>query len=346
MKTEAVILGGGRGKRMGSDVPKQYMELKGFPLISYSIRAFEESFVDSIILVCSAGDEEYCKREIVDKYGFKKVRRIVSGGAERYHSVLNGLKAAEAEYVFIHDGARIFVNEDILKRLYDSVRECGACVAAMPVKDTIKLADEGGYVEYTPARERLWQVQTPQVFETKLIRDAYLKLEQREKDLQKAGVKITDDAMVLEYFSDRKIRLVPGSYENIKITTPEDMAVARAYLDSEAGRIIGRKDEHRVVINTEDVLYFESVDDKTFAYTKSDVIRVDNSLQGILEQIDDIRFFRCSRSMIINVSKVRVLKSLSSNRIDATLENGEHILISRTYASDFRKLLKGGIRRG
>ena len=113
-----------------------------------------------------------------------------------------------------------------------------------------------------------------------------------------------------------------------------------------SNRLIGRKDEERVVIDPPDVLYFESVDDKTFAYTEGDVLKVDSSLQGVLEILDDIRFFRCSKSMIINVNKVRVLKSLSSNRIDATLENGEHILISRTYASDFRKLLKGGVSRG
>ena len=111
-------------------------------------------------------------------------------------------------------------------------------------------------------------------------------------------------------------------------------------------RLIGRIDDRRIVIDAEEILYFETVDDKSFAYTASEVIRLDDSLQGILETLDDIRFFRCSKSMIININKVRVLKSMSSNRIDATLENGEHIMISRTYASDFRKILKGGMLRG
>ena len=111
-------------------------------------------------------------------------------------------------------------------------------------------------------------------------------------------------------------------------------------------KIVGKKDEDRVVIDSDDILYFESVDDKTFAYTESDVFRVDNTLQGIIVSMGDDRFFRCSKSMIINVDKVRVLKSMSSNRIDATLENGEHIQISRVYASEFRKLLKGGSNRG
>lgn len=113
-----------------------------------------------------------------------------------------------------------------------------------------------------------------------------------------------------------------------------------------AARLVGKKDESRVVINTDDILYIESVDDKTFAYTENDVLRLDDTLQGVITLLDDIRFFRCSKSMIINIDKVRVLKSLSSNRIDAALENGEHIIISRTYAVDFRKLLKGGVTHG
>jgi DNA-binding LytR/AlgR family response regulator len=129
-----------------------------------------------------------------------------------------------------------------------------------------------------------------------------------------------------------------------KEVTPKIKRILDA-LNGENNRLVGRKDDKQVVVDTGEILYIESVDDKTFAYTEGDVVRVDNTLQGITEALDDIKFFRCSKSMIINVDKVRVLKSLSSNRIDATLENGEHILISRTYASDFRKLLKGGAPR-
>ncbi len=111
-------------------------------------------------------------------------------------------------------------------------------------------------------------------------------------------------------------------------------------------RIVGRKEENRVVIDADDIMYFESVDDKTFVYTENDVLRVDYTLQGIIATLQDERFFRCSKSMIINVDKVKLLRSMSSNRIDATLENGEHVLISRAYASDFRRLLKGGDDRG
>ncbi len=113
-----------------------------------------------------------------------------------------------------------------------------------------------------------------------------------------------------------------------------------------SSRLVGKKDGNMIVIDKDDIYYIESVDDKTFAYTSDDVIRLDNSLQGVMGILDDIRFFRCSKSMIINIDRVRVLKSLSSNRIDAALENGEHIIISRTYATDFRKLLRGGSSRG
>ena len=113
-----------------------------------------------------------------------------------------------------------------------------------------------------------------------------------------------------------------------------------------SSRLVGKKDGNMIVIDKDDIYYIESVDDKTFAYTCDDVIRLDNSLQGVMGILDDIRFFRCSKSMIINIDRVRVLKSLSSNRIDAALENGEHIIISRTYATDFRKLLRGGSSRG
>ncbi|MBR6256943.1 MAG: LytTR family transcriptional regulator DNA-binding domain-containing protein [Lachnospiraceae bacterium] len=145
------------------------------------------------------------------------------------------------------------------------------------------------------------------------------------------------------------IRRITGGEDELILRYKEVTPDIKRILDVINGgnnRLIGRKDEERVVIDTEDVLYFETVDDKTFAYTVGEVLKVDSSLQGVLETLDDIRFFRCSKSMIININKVRVLKSLSSNRIDATLENGEHILISRTYASDFRKLLKGGVSHG
>lgn len=231
MKTTAIVLAGGRGKRMNSDLPKQFLMIQDKPVLYYSLKAFEDSFIDSIVLVVSADDMEYCRKEIVEKYGFHKVETIVTGGKERYHSVLNGIKAApECDYIFIHDGARPFVTQDMLQRLLDCVTETGACVAGMPVKDTIKIADESGYIATTPNRNLVWMIQTPQVFSYGLIKKAYLLLEKDEYSLLEQGISITDDAMVVETLLGEKVKLVEGSYRNIKITTPEDMGVAEGFL--------------------------------------------------------------------------------------------------------------------
>ena len=228
MKNAAVVLAGGSGKRMHADVPKQYMTLCGHPLLYYSLHAFEESFIDEIILVTAAGEEEHCRETIVERYGFDKVRAIVPGGKERYHSVIQGLKAVstDADYIFIHDGARPFITQEILERVLGDVQEKQACVVGMPVKDTIKIADAQGFVADTPKRASVWQVQTPQVFAADLIRRAYGKMEKEETDLLARGVEITDDAMIVELLTKQKVFLTQGNYENIKITTPEDMKYA------------------------------------------------------------------------------------------------------------------------
>lgn len=229
-KCTAIVLAAGRGTRMQSSIPKQYLLLKGKPALYYSLKVFQESFVDKIILVASENDMEHCRHDIVRRFGFDKVAAVVAGGKERYHSVQRGLKAAgECDYIFIHDGARPFVTADILGRAYACVREHGACVAGMPVKDTIKIADEHGFALSTPRRDRVWMVQTPQAFSGNLIRDAYSALAEKEEELVRQGVRITDDAMVVETFTDVKVKLVEGSYENIKITTPEDLQVAESF---------------------------------------------------------------------------------------------------------------------
>ena len=183
-------------------------------------------------MVAAEDDMEYCQQEIVNRYGFKKVVSIVAGGKERYHSVLNGIKAAgECDYIFIHDGARPFVTQDMLVRLLETVKESHACVAGMPVKDTIKIADDNGFIATTPKRELVWMIQTPPVFDFALIQKAYLKLEKDEYSLLQKGISITDDAMVVEMLLGEKVKLVEGSYQNIKITTPEDLAIAEGFLD-------------------------------------------------------------------------------------------------------------------
>ena len=226
-RTAAIVLAAGRGSRMKSKIQKQYLLLKGKPVLYYSLKAFEESFIDEIILVTGEEEIEYCRKEIVEKYGFTKVSHIVTGGKERYHSVFCGLQAlTDCDYVFIHDGARPFVTEQILERAYETVQKEHACVVGMPVKDTIKLADENGFAKETPRRDLLWMIQTPQVFSYALVKSAYASFLEREQELLAQGIKMTDDAMVVETFTDTGIRLVEGSYENIKITTPDDIPLA------------------------------------------------------------------------------------------------------------------------
>lgn len=225
-KNTAIVLAAGQGKRMNSRVQKQFLEIGGRPVLYYSLRCFQNcSLIDDIILVTGEESIEYCRNEIVKKYGFHKVTHVIPGGKERYDSVYAGLCACEkSDYVFIHDGARPFITEDILFRGMEAVRETGACVVGMPSKDTIKLSDEEGFILQTPDRKHVWMIQTPQIFSYSLIRQAHDNI--RKKDMSM----ITDDAMVVEQETGARIRLVEGSYTNLKITTPEDLKVAEIFL--------------------------------------------------------------------------------------------------------------------
>ena len=256
----AIVLAAGRGRRMGSRIQKQYMQLAGQPLICHALRAFEQSPVDDIILVCGPG-EEYCRSGIVDAYGFAKVRAVIPGGAERYDSVYAGLKAASGcDYVLIHDGARPCVTDEIIRAAIDGARQYEACEVAVPVKDTIKVADADEFAVETPPRSSLWAMQTPQAFSYPLVYEAYRRF--LEPDADRGGCilisgsegssgtavssgtaassgnaagAVTDDAMVVERFMGRRARLIRGSYENIKVTTPEDLAVAEVFLSRALG---------------------------------------------------------------------------------------------------------------
>ena len=227
----AIVLAAGRGTRMGTKIQKQYLDLCGKPVLYYSLHAFQESpLIDEILLVTGEQEIEYCRKEIVEKFDFQKVKKIVAGGAERFLSVYNGLKACTCDFVYIHDGARPFVDEPMLERVYADVCKYEACVVGMPVKDTIKIADTDGFIKETPKRSLVWQIQTPQVFSASLICYAYEELGRREKELLDRGIQITDDAMVVEEICGRKVRLTEGSYENMKLTTPEDLEIAETFL--------------------------------------------------------------------------------------------------------------------
>lgn len=247
-----VLLAGGRGKRMGTDVPKQFIELNGKPVLWYSLRAAEESAViDECVLVVHPDDIDFVNNELLSKYSFNKVKRIAFAGSERYESVWSGLlclagcdwsKLTEVEkkevlsdaglkdqintdIIFIHDGARPFADETIFNNCYEGAIRYGACVAAVKSKDTVKLVDDNGKIISTPDRNTVWNMQTPQTFEAQLIFDSYRKVMALE------SINITDDAQAVELMGGREVYVVEGSYSNIKVTTPEDMVTAESFVN-------------------------------------------------------------------------------------------------------------------
>lgn len=233
MKSIAIVLAGGSGKRMGTNERKQYIFLEGRPVLYYSLEAFQNSEVDKVILVVPKGDEIYCKKEIIEKYKLSKVCGVVSGGKERYNSVYEGLKYIESDkdldiqdedVILIHDGARPFLSSDIISRSLKAVLEYGACITGVKVKDTIKLSDESGFVESTVPRERAYNIQTPQSFFYNIIKTSYDKILEQELD------NITDDGMVVENSGICSVKIIEGSYINIKITTPEDIDIGKNIL--------------------------------------------------------------------------------------------------------------------
>lgn len=221
--TVAVVLAAGKGKRMQSDVAKQYMLISDKPVLYYALQAFEDSDTDEIIVV--SDDVSYCKENVVDKYGFRKVKEIVAGGNERYDSVYNALTTIrDADYVLIHDGARPCISKETINQSIKKLEQEDAFVVAVPVKDTIKVVKDEK-IEHTPNRETLWSIQTPQCFSYSLIKEAYDRLQGLPKE------HITDDAMVLEKVMGIHASVMMGSYQNIKITTPEDISIAKLFLN-------------------------------------------------------------------------------------------------------------------
>ncbi len=214
---------------MKSDVPKQFMNLGDFPVLYYSLKTFQDSQVDEIVLVAGADSTKYCQAEIVDKYNLTKVKKIVPGGGERFNSVYNGLAACDdPDLVLIHDGARPFVTKEMIDASVNALEKFQGCAVGVPVKDTIKVVDENGICVATPDRATLWQVQTPQSFRYEDISAAYKKM----FETLDHGLTITDDTMVFENFGGGDVAMIEGSYTNIKITTPEDMDFALAYISN------------------------------------------------------------------------------------------------------------------
>lgn len=228
-KVIGIVLAAGQGKRMNTKVSKQFLVLRDKPLLYYSLKAFNESSVEEIILVVKDDAIDYCREHMVEAYNLNKVIKIVAGGNERYDSVNQALSSIDnADYVLIHDGARPFITKEQIEELINHVTTYKACILATPVKDSIKVVDNKGYIASAPDRHTLWAAQTPQAFEFQGIKAAYSKF---YDDINRNNQKITDDAMVYEAYLNKAVKIIEGSYENIKITTPEDLTIAELFLD-------------------------------------------------------------------------------------------------------------------
>lgn len=225
MRTVAIIPAAGSGIRMNSDVKKQYMSLYGKPLLYWTLKAFEENeIIDDIILSLPLDDIDYCREQIVDASGFKKVSQIIAGGKRRQDSVSNGFFAIKdyCDVVCIHDGVRPLITPEIITKAVRTAKNFGGACVAVRVKDTIKKITDDGFVMRTPIRRYLYAAQTPQAFEYNLFADAVA-------NGKKKGLEATDDSSLVEAIGGRVV-IVEGSYENIKITTESDLQFAEKIL--------------------------------------------------------------------------------------------------------------------
>ena len=226
-----LLLAGGKGTRFGGVLPKQYLPLGDKPVLAHSLLTMEQSFLDEILLICAAGDEEWCRKHILSPYSGGKSRLLPLGGKERYASVLNGLNSlaqmeVPPDYVYIQDGARPFLSLSLLENLRDAVLQYGGAVAATPSTDTIKVADGEGFVRENPARSTLFAVQTPQAFRFQGILEAY-----RRMSAEACPPAVTDDVEVYQRYTGAEVKLVVTDQVNIKITTPLDLTLAELLLD-------------------------------------------------------------------------------------------------------------------
>ncbi|MGD6818631.1 2-C-methyl-D-erythritol 4-phosphate cytidylyltransferase [Metabacillus sp. 84] len=221
MNYEVVIPAAGQGKRMNAGKNKQFIELEGKPVIAHTLSVFEaDPACCGIILVINEAERDEFM-DMIQRFSFTKIKKMTGGGAERQESVYNGLKHAEEPVVFIHDGARPFIEYPVLQELAEAAQREGAATLAVPVKDTIKRVDQGEVLE-TVERSSLWAVQTPQAFRLSAILHAH-------EDAERSRYQGTDDASLIERLN-QKVKVIPGSYANLKLTTPEDLLIAKAIL--------------------------------------------------------------------------------------------------------------------
>lgn len=221
----AVIVAAGRGTRMGAGINKQFIPLLDKPVLAHTLAAFQKSSgIDSIILVAGKDELQFCKKQVLNAYGFAKVDKLVEGGSIRQESVYNGLLEVDkrSEIVLIHDGARPIVKQELINRCIEGAKAYGAVSAGVPIKETVKMVTRDHCVEYTPNRENVWVTQTPQAFKLEIIMSAH-------ENARRKGIIGTDDASLVEC-GGSVVRMIEGYYENIKITTPEDLITAETVL--------------------------------------------------------------------------------------------------------------------
>ncbi len=232
MKAVAVIPAGGQGRRLGSQSPKQYIDIAGTPLIVHTLRKFDPAHGAGygIIIPVPAADIDFVNEEIVARYGIRGVIAVLAGGRERQDSVRAGLEAvpADAEIVAVHDAVRPFVSAEMIRKVIEEAARSSAATLGVPVKDTVKKVDGGNSVTGTVDRTGLWLTQTPQAFRRAVIMEAY----RRAYD---DGIYATDDASLVERIGVT-VKMVPGSYENIKITTADDLYFAEFLMKREGYR--------------------------------------------------------------------------------------------------------------
>jgi len=225
MRTLAIVLAGGAGKRMGSSTSKQFLLLDNKPILVHTLQVFQECKpVDGIYLVVNHRDLPLIQEEILETYHFSKIMKLVIGGRLRQDSVRNGLEAIDesCDVVIIHDAARPFVSPAFVEKSIFLMEMFDAVVPAIPARDTIKVISKEGFVLKTLERDALWHIQTPQTFKYDLIAKAY-----REGMAKKLCA--YDDSTFIEHLG-KKVKVVEGSPYNIKITTPEDLLIARGIL--------------------------------------------------------------------------------------------------------------------
>ena len=231
----AVIVAAGKGLRMGREMPKQYLPLASECVLSHTVRAFERSAADDIVLVCPAGDEDFVKTRVLAGR-FLKVRAVTAGGKERFESSYAGIKAvcelrAELpDIILIHDGVRALITPELIDSVAAALSGHPAVCPGVSVKETIRQIGDGGISVSVPERGSLRAIQTPQGFEAKLIVEAYERFFEDIAKTPEAAEGVTDDAMLVERYMRQPVFVAEGSYENIKITTPEDLLLAEGIL--------------------------------------------------------------------------------------------------------------------